>query len=321
MAKWRKPIDPTDEYLYLHPDTQRWGTIAARGAELRLKRTIVYSWSDHNTNQIERLQDTQWVPVTAAEYSALTPLQQGHQWTYQPVQRDDGTIMVAVTMARIADEHLVSFTPLNPAYVMRSNYTLELSEETWQRVAKRALAFGVDLIDLAVNMATTEEAFVAARAAWEQLTALHQRAIALVDGITPDGLLEMESIIEQARPLNAQYLSQRSTVVSAAYAFAREPGRLPEKAQVQSWQQQLADTTSISAIIALSKAAAVEQSLALRTASPRERQAGLIAELLNDFYGKRLAEASGEEIILYDVTGRAAAVIAKGNLHAYERRV
>ena len=309
-----------DEYLYLHPDTHRWGTIAARGAELRLKRTIVYSWSDYNTNQLERLQDTQWVPVTVAEYAALTPLQQGHQWTYQPIQKDDGTIQVVVTMARIADEHLVAFTPLNPAYVMRANYTLELSEETWQRVAKRALAFGVDLIDLAVNMALTEEAFVTASAAWDQLTMLHQRAIALVDGITPEGLLEMETIIEQARPLNAQYLSQRSTVVAAANAFAREPGRLPEKAQVQAWQHLLGDTTPLTALIALSKAAAVEQSLSLRAASPRERQAALIASLLNDFYGKRLAEASGEEIILYDIHDRAAAVIAKGNLHPYERR-
>ncbi len=306
-----------EEYFYLDPTTQRWGMQPARGAALRLKATLVFSWREYNENAIERRNGEGWEVVSGDDLAALIPIQQGHQWTFQVVQKDDGSIVVAVRMVRIADTVFQQLSGFDDKFVMKLNYTMELTEKSWARLAVKARAFGVDLLDLAVDMAEAEEAYQGAREEWERLTAYHQRAIALARDTDADGLLEIERLVDDGRHASNRYVSCRATLTQLLTALEQEPGRLPEKALLRAHVQELPAETPLGMIVSLSKAATADHAVALRMATPRERQAALIAQLLNDFYGSRLAEPRGETLVLYDPYGRPAGVITKGSLEPY----
>lgn len=308
-----------EEYLYLNPDTQRWGPTLSRGAEFRLKRTIVYSYSEYNYNRVERRVMESWEPMIEDAYKALTPLQRGHQWTYSTVQQPDGSVMIEVTMARVADEYCETVTRFPKKFIMQTNYTFSVTPERWSKIVARVSEVPFDLICLDVDMVAMERLYTRTLAARDALMAAYARAIELVKTLTSDQLLELEQLIESVRPAHHRYLSDRSHMHAVAIAVQREPARLPEKARLAAWTADCAQESPLPALIALSQSAVQAHAVTLRNGSPHEQQAALIVELLNAFYGSLLAWADGDTIVLNDPNGKPAAVIAPGQLRPFVR--
>jgi hypothetical protein len=310
-------VNTKTDYAYYDASARRWHLTPIRGATVRIRREIVFSWSEFNTNTIEIPDGASWRNATPEEIASMSPLERGHQWTWSVEQRPDGALIVHITMTRVADQELPKISGHSEKFAKQANFAIECTMETWQKISARATKYGVDLISLAVNVSEAQQHYQDARDEWQRLADAHQRAMRLAQDASQDALAELDILVADATRSANRYNSLRSELEAMSANIDKEPGRLPEKAALRAYLVELPREHPLPQILSLSRGAVVDNALVTRMATPRERQAALIAQLLNDFYGKRLAEPRGEAIVLFNDRGRGAGIITQGRLEPY----